>query len=660
MYFLIRSVMDSDRTRKLKAWFLVTSRYAWRRKGLWLRAALCWLIGLLFILADSEPDYDTRLKLRGEQPADQQIVLVHIKPAEWSKLIKISEIDPKFNLDSSAIPDSFYWDPVIWEQILKSILNEDPMAIAVALYFGQNIPPPNAKDVNLETFQNPKIIWSSQLSEQGHILPSRFAKAYGRNSGLNEFAVDRDGILRRFSYNSDKIPHLATQTAQHALRISNRALSALNSNSPIINFRGPENTFAQMSLSDLMTHRFPSYFFKNKIVILGATDASESDYLTPVGSMSRAEIAANIVDNIKNDRWVKRPHFIVLSLIILLFVLLTASITSNYPQLLAFFIICFTSLFFGAISVWIFDSYYIWLPNLAITLVSFVTYIIFLSFQLTLKEYLNTQLESEKQFLFEVEELKNNFLSLISHDLKTPIAKIQAICDRLISEHSADSPLNADLSSLREVATELHSYIKTILQITRVEARDFRINKDASDINEIIEKVSQQLEPLAKQKKIKLSLSLEPMFLIEVDSILIHEVILNLIDNAIKYTPDGGTVKVSSQEVDDQVLVMVEDTGPGIPPEEQARIFEKFFRGELGKSQPKGSGLGLYLVKYFVELHNGKVFLDSSAKTGTKVGFSLPIEEEPVTENISENESTELGDPLNDFPTEGIKNESPA
>ena len=142
-----------------------------------------------------------------------------------------------------------------------------------------------------------------------------------------------------------------------------------------------------------------------------------------------------------------------------------------------------------------------------------------------------------------------------------------------------------------------------------------------------------QLEPLAKNKKINLSMALEPMFLIEVDQVLIHEVILNLVENAIKYSPEEGQVKISSQEVDDQVIIMVEDTGPGIPEQEQAQIFDKFYRGELGKSQPKGSGLGLYLVKYFVELHNGRIFLDSSAKQGTKVGFTLPITDSQNTED---------------------------
>jgi K+-sensing histidine kinase KdpD len=309
-------------------------------------------------------------------------------------------------------------------------------------------------------------------------------------------------------------------------------------------------------------------------------------------------------------------------------VIFSALVTSNYPQFLALFVLIFVQLVYTVASIFLFDYFNLWIPLFASVVSCFATYIIFISFQLTLKDYMNVQLEKERQFLFDVEELKNNFLSLISHDLKTPIAKIQAICDRMLAE-APSSTITGDVTSLREEASELHRYIQTILQITRVESRDFRIKKDASDINEIISTAVGKLQVLAKNKKIDLVLDLEPMFLIEVDAVLMREVVLNLIENAIKYTQEGGRVVVSSREIEDQVYVMVEDNGPGVPKEEQERIFDKFYRGELGKNQPKGSGLGLYLVKYFVELHSGKIIFDSEPKRGTKVGFRLPLADEP-------------------------------
>ena len=122
------------------------------------------------------------------------------------------------------------------------------------------------------------------------------------------------------------------------------------------------------------------------------------------------------------------------------------------------------------------------------------------------------------------------------------------------------------------------------------------------------------------------------MFSIEADTTLIQEVIHNLIENAIKYTPAGGRVTVTSQEKDDNVIVMVEDTGPGIHPEDQKEIWGKFTRGKNQSMEIKGTGLGLYLVKYFVELHSGKTFLESTPDVGTKIGFSIPIADETSEE----------------------------
>ena len=613
----------NDRLRNLKARALFFARLTWRRKGLWLRATLCWMIGMTFILADREHDYDLRLQLRGPQTADPQIALIQITPEDWKNWLSPPLDNKNFVSDSSIISDSYYWEPKTWEKLLSFILSEKPLTIGVLPYFGENITKPKPEVLYSPLLKDPRVVWTMQMDDEGRLMPSRFAKSRSSNSGLSDLTTDRDGVIRRFSLNSGATPNFATQISRRVPTLASLNTHKSQHEEPrVINFRGPKGTFTQLDLSELAAHNFPKRFFHNKIVLIGTSDNEEIEYRTPLGSMSRTEIVANLIDNIKNNRKVQRPNLALIALQLFLVVLVVAWVTSRYPQSLALFLIFCSNLFYTTMSLWIFDAFHFWTPIFVVLLVSVVTYVTFLSFQLTLKEYLNVQLENEKQFLFDVEQLKNNFLSLISHDLKTPISKIQAICDRLLAQYPQQE-FTSDLTSLREVSSELHRYIQTILQITKVESRDFRINKDAADINEIIEVVISQLDPLAKHKKIQLLTTLDPIFLIEVDHVLIREVILNLVENAIKYTPEGGTVKVTSQEVDDQVFVVVEDTGPGIPTNEQEKIFEKFFRGELGKSQPKGSGLGLYLVKYFVELHNGKVFLDSSAK-GTRVGFSLP------------------------------------
>ena len=186
--------------------------------------------------------------------------------------------------------------------------------------------------------------------------------------------------------------------------------------------------------------------------------------------------------------------------------------------------------------------------------------------------------------------------------------------------------MGEDLSSLRNESSVLHRYIQSILKITRIESKDFKINKDSIDINQLIEQVIKQLKSAADDKGLTLEVNLEPLFLIEADSVLIQEVIVNLIENAIKYSPKGKTIKILSSEVEDKIIFMVEDEGEGISKEDQRKVFQKFYRSKSNEMMVDGSGLGLYLVKYFIELHSGEVFLQSQIGEGTTIGFSLPLE----------------------------------
>lgn len=594
-----------------------------------MRGLAAWVVGLVFVWADQTHDYDLRLQIRGTQTYDDSIVLVLIPRAEWLKLQGQTSNYFRPLKESSYFNDSFYWNARLWQSLLKQILGDQPQVVGVTIYFGENIPRPSDETLLSPILTDRRIVWATQIDSEGRILTSRFARTYSRNAGLNELSFDRDGAVRRFYSNGEPIPHIANQLTRENLL----------DREEVINFRGRANTFPVITAEKVLKGDFPENFFRNKIVIIGGQDSEGQLLRTPVGPMSRAEIIANIVDNTRHERWIKSLHPGLTAILLLIIVIFSALVTSHYPQFLAFFVLTFVQAVYAVASIFLFDYFNLWIPLFASLVSTFSTYMIFISFQLTLKDYVNVQLEKERQFLLAVEELKNNFLSLISHDLKTPIAKIQAICDRILAE-SPNTAITGDVTALREEATELHRYIHTILQITRVESRDFRIKKDASDINEIITSVTSKLQVLAKNKKIELTLDLEPMFLIEVDTVLMREVVLNLIENAIKYTQEGGRVAISSREIDDHVYVVVEDNGPGIPKEEQDRVFEKFYRGELGKSQPKGSGLGLYLVKYFVELHSGQIIFESEPKRGTKIGFRLPLAttDEPRMEG-TENEA---------------------
>ncbi|MBC7456915.1 MAG: HAMP domain-containing histidine kinase, partial [Bdellovibrionaceae bacterium] len=183
-----------------------------------------------------------------------------------------------------------------------------------------------------------------------------------------------------------------------------------------------------------------------------------------------------------------------------------------------------------------------------------------------------------------------------------------------------------DLNNLKDYSEELNRYIQSILKLLRVESKEFKIYKETADLNGVIENVVDRLKPLATAKNIDLQLNLEPMFLIEFDVTLMTEVILNLIENAIKYTASNGVINIHTTETDFDVRVEVQDTGEGISHEDLEHIWKKFSRGKNQDLKTKGSGLGLYLAKYFIELHGGKISVKSELGKGTVFYIRLPIE----------------------------------
>jgi len=594
----------------------------WNNKGLWLRILFCWAIGSTFPFFDEVKQYDLRFQMRGPQPASKKIVLVFFDQDDWS-----GWHGPNNNLirslkEFSVISDSYFWRPQTWNMLLSKILSQNPRTIGVTFYFSPQLGRP---DQDYRSLRDPRVIWAGQLDGEGRPALPIMANSYGYNVALVDFREDEDRVLRRFSSPLAPLPHMGLKLAETEIGSSIQELNSFLGESKLINFRGAREIFPSVSALDVLQEKVPAEFFKDKIVLVGSHSVQSHQYQTPLGLMNRAEILAQIVDNVTEKRWINRLSPLLCSLYLLLVVLIAVGNLVAYPQAVASVFLVWLGLGTSAFSIWIFDSFYFWLPAFSPLALSLVTYIIILGYQLSQQENQNWRLEQEKQLISELEQLRNNFVSLISHDLKTPIAKIQAICDRLLSGQVANE-VKEGLLSLRKESSELHRYIQSILQISRLEAGPVQLRRDASDLNEMVENVLAQLKPLFEDRKQTVERQLEPMFSIEVDSVMIQEVVLNLVENAIKYTPDGGQIQVQTQEVEDKVIFSVKDNGPGISKADQEHIFEKFFRGQAQLSPIKGTGLGLFLVKYFVELHGGEVFLESEVGKGTRVGFTLPLQ----------------------------------
>lgn len=227
-----------------------------------------------------------------------------------------------------------------------------------------------------------------------------------------------------------------------------------------------------------------------------------------------------------------------------------------------------------------------------------------------------------------LQQMQLDFAAIISHELRTPISSIKGYLDIVIKEDSNLSPEHrqflerAYLSNERQAKT-----VEKLLALSNLERGNVEVNMSSVDIGSVIGQVVAELKPEAQDKELDLKFQFAKFAVppVRADEQLLYSVVMNLIDNAIKYTAEGSiTVMLNLRS--DQVVVDVVDTGPGIATEMQERLFDKFVRGEHSLTEStQGSGLGLYLARRFVELMGGKMWVKSAEGQGSTFSFSLSV-----------------------------------
>lgn len=230
----------------------------------------------------------------------------------------------------------------------------------------------------------------------------------------------------------------------------------------------------------------------------------------------------------------------------------------------------------------------------------------------------------------EVSQMKNDFVSHVSHELKTPLASITAYSEMLADGEADDEETRKEFYAIiQSQAQRLNRLIEDILNVSRIESGLIKVRKEQASLTILIEEQMQMIRSYAEEKSITVT-SGRPIVYdqVHVDRDMMSQVVINLLSNAVKYTPSGGRVTVGT-EVDEAarcVRVTVTDTGAGIPAEEIGHLFEKFYRVSANNKLAKGTGLGLNLVKQIVEkIHGGRVFVSSTVGVGSTFGFELPL-----------------------------------
>jgi two-component system, chemotaxis family, sensor kinase Cph1 len=219
-------------------------------------------------------------------------------------------------------------------------------------------------------------------------------------------------------------------------------------------------------------------------------------------------------------------------------------------------------------------------------------------------------------------------LAVVSHDLGNPLAVILLEAAHLLAHlpETGDErarTLRESVELIRRSTARMQALIDDLLELERLGAKSFPLDVQPVESRDLLEDAVTDARPLADAKQISLVLDLSDPPTIDADPHRLSQVLSNLLGNAIKFTPKGGTVTLCARQRDGALSVTITDTGPGIAPEDLAHIFDRYWRPQ--RSEGEGTGLGLYIARGIVEAHGGRVWAESSPQGATLV-FRLPLE----------------------------------
>ncbi len=390
-------------------------------------------------------------------------------------------------------------------------------------------------------------------------------------------------------------------------------------------FHHQSGPYAIYPFVDVLRREIPLEALKDKVVLVGKvgfddpTDFALTPYSRAPFSTPKLSVHATIVDSIaKNDSIIRVP---------------------SAPAWFAGWILGFFTLFWlyrraplrgvvgvvgitaasFVLSTVLFQWGGLWIRLSEPIVTILLSYYLGVPYRLVVEYKKRWNFQRKNELLTQVEELKTHFVSLVTHDLKTPVARIQGLTETMLRRFAAGSPERKSSEQILNATEELNHFITSILELNRIESNRFSLRLQSRDINSVIEAAARSLEPDALRRKIRIDLQLDPLFPIVIDPELIDKVLKNLIDNALKYSPEGTRVTIRSREIGNTVQVSVRDHGIGMNPEEQSQLFTRFFRAKNDQTtRITGTGLGLYLSRYFVEAHGGQLSVSSDPGQGSE------------------------------------------
>jgi signal transduction histidine kinase len=394
--------------------------------------------------------------------------------------------------------------------------------------------------------------------------------------------------------------------------------------------------YLTLSFEDVIEGRVDATMLEGKVLLVGTTVREDSsDFaFTPFSSESfttpKLAIHANILDSMAHDdglaqlpTWATAAITLAASATVIAWVLNSTPFVGVAASFGAMVLLWLVSLLL--FNGWA-GSHGIWLETAHPSLSILVSYYLAVPYRLIREYRKRWEYQRKNALLVQVEELKTNFLSLVTHDLKTPVARIQGLAEVLLMKASLRLT-DRDQESLRHIigsTDELNRFISSILELAKIESSKLMPRLESKDVNQLIEKCAETFKAPARAKNCKIELDLEPLFPIRIDPSLIQKVLHNLVDNAVKYSPSGSTIRLETRDLGDWIEIRVRDQGIGMTEVELENLFKKFFRAKNeATAKVGGSGLGLYLTKYFTEAHAGEVQVESKIGQGSTFTIRL-------------------------------------
>ncbi len=229
----------------------------------------------------------------------------------------------------------------------------------------------------------------------------------------------------------------------------------------------------------------------------------------------------------------------------------------------------------------------------------------------------------------ETERLRNSLLSAVSHDLRTPLATITGSASALVEQEAGlDAAARRELAqAIQEEAERLNRLVHNLLEMTRLESGGIRVRKDWEPLEEVVGSALARVEKRLGARRVDIQLAPD-LPLVPLDPLLIEQVLINLLDNAIKYAPGDTPIEISASADEHAVRVTVADRGPGFAPGEETRVFDKFYRGQEAGAR-SGAGLGLAIARGIVEVHGGEITAEPRPGGGALFRFTLPLAAKP-------------------------------